>query len=67
MNGSQDSTGNGSSVGRTVLLVGGLVLAFVIGFALMRILPFWLGLVLLIGFVVAARYYRIRTSGSGRS
>ena len=52
-----------SGQNRAVLLVG-LVLAFGVGFLIMRVLPIWLGLPLLIVLVIAARIYRMRTAGS---
>ena len=59
----------GDSPGRTtkqvVMLVGGLILAFAVGYLIMAVLPFWLGLPVLIVLVVAARLYRIRTAGGG--
>ena len=55
----------GRSTKQVVMLVGGLILAFAVGYLIMAVLPFWLGLPLLIVLVVAARLYRIRTAGGG--
>jgi uncharacterized protein (DUF983 family) len=52
-------SGDGGSR-RTALFVGSLVGAFVAGFLIMRVLPVWLGLPLVIVAVVAARIYRVR-------
>lgn len=55
----------GRSTKQVVMLVGALILAFAVGYLIMAVLPFWLGLPLLIVLVVAARLYRIRTAGGG--
>lgn len=60
-----DADTPGRSTKQVVMLVGGLVLAFAVGYLIMAVLPFWLGLPLLIVLVVAARLYRIRTAGGG--
>jgi hypothetical protein len=65
MDDGEDSIDGGASAGQIAVLVAGLALAFALGFLIMRVLPIWLGLPLLIALVVAARYYRIRTSRPG--
>lgn len=55
-----EDTGTGGGR-RTVVLVVSLVAAFLVGFLIMRLLPFWLGLPLLVLLVVAARVYKLRT------
>jgi uncharacterized membrane protein YccC len=47
-----------------VVTVVALVVAFAVGFLIMRVLPFWLGLPLLIVFVLAARMFWFRTTRS---
>lgn len=62
------SNGETPPAGRTsrsvVTRVITLVLVFVVGFLLIRLLPFWLGLLLLVALVVGARVITLRTSRS---
>jgi len=54
----------GSSSKQVAILVVGLIVAFAVGFLIIRALPLWAGLPLLIVLVVGARLYRIRTAGT---